>query len=310
MTSPLPDEAFLLPTAPEEWLQRSKRFQQVKLLGEGAFSRVFQAFDCKRNQSIALKTLPNFSGPALEIILVLFERISKLNHRNLLKLYEMIQGKDCWFVEMELIQGTSFLSYIREEKEELSSDKGAVLALGSPIQASSTSAFQACSERGLKRLRKTLPQMVEGLMVLHEEGLIHRDVAPENVLVTPEGRLVIIDYGMTSPGDQSVAGWQGIVGSPAYMAPEQGESGTIGPAADWYALGVLLFEALTGAQPFSGSGFEVLLRKQTVSAPRVRSLISSIPKDLDELVGRLLDRNPKRRPSGLEILTCLKNSNS
>jgi eukaryotic-like serine/threonine-protein kinase len=85
------------------------------------------------------------------------------------------------------------------------------------------------------------------------------------------------------------------VGSPAYMAPEQWERTATGPPSDWYAVGVMLFEALTGSLPFAGSGEEVVLRKRTVSAPRASQLVAAVPPDLDDWTARLLRTDPSQR---------------
>ena len=112
-----------------------------------------------------------------------------------------------------------------------------------------------------QKLRDALKQLFEGLAALHASDRVHRDIKPSNVLVTREGRVVLIDFGLVT--DSSHTTISGVVGTPAYMAPEQAASLEVGPAADVYAVGVMLYEILTGAMPIDGAPLQVLLDKQT-----------------------------------------------
>src|SRR6185312_9895552 len=105
-----------------------------------------------------------------------------------------------------------------------------------------------------RRLREALAQLVEALAALHEAGRIHRDVKPSNVLVTAEGRVVLLDFGLATGFGSD----HRIAGTPAYMAPEQIACEPLTPAADWYAVGVMIFAALTGRLPFDGEVPQIL----------------------------------------------------
>src|SRR6185436_11983547 len=109
------------------------------------------------------------------------------------------------------------------------------------------------------KLRAAIAQLAAALRTLHAHGLVHRDVKPHNVLVTPAGRVVLLDFGLVAGVAQSESN---VVGTPAYMAPEQGMLQEVGPAADWYGVGALLYEALTGELPFQGGPLQVLMAKQ------------------------------------------------
>ena len=113
------------------------------------------------------------------------------------------------------------------------------------------------------RLRATLTQLAEGLIALHAAHKVHRDIKPSNMLVTETGRVVLLDFGLAADVDARRAiPRSDVVGTIAYMAPEQAAGVSVAPAADWYALGVVLFEALTGRLPFPGTAMEVLIAKQ------------------------------------------------
>ncbi|HEV2444281.1 MAG TPA: AAA family ATPase, partial [Candidatus Sulfopaludibacter sp.] len=155
------------------------------------------------------------------------------------------------------------------------------------------------------RLRACLKQLAEGLNVLHDSGKLHRDIKPSNVLVTEAGRVVILDFGLVKDlaGGQTTTGL--IVGTPDYMSPEQGADLPVGTASDWYSVGVMLYEALTGRLPFSGNSSEVLKRKLKRDPPRPEQVASHVPPDLNELCGALLRRDPNARPTGLAVLKAL-----
>src|SRR5205807_5940444 len=116
----------------------------------------------------------------------------------------------------------------------------------------------------LERLRVALPQLALGLHSLHAAGKIHRDVKPSNIQVTSDGRVVLLDFGLVAELERRQGGDGMIVGTVAYMAPEQCAGDVkLGAAADWYGLGVILFQALTGRLPFEGVPTRVLFEKQT-----------------------------------------------
>lgn len=155
-----------------------------------------------------------------------------------------------------------------------------------------------------ERGRAALAQLAEGLSALHEAGKLHRDIKPSNVLVTKEGRVVILDFGLiTELWPTGIHRHQNaIVGTPAFMSPEQSQGRPLTPASDWYAVGVMLYLALSGKLPFDGSPMHLILTKQRTDPPPPSAHGRDVPAELEALAMDLLRRDPDERPTGEEIL--------
>ncbi len=153
-----------------------------------------------------------------------------------------------------------------------------------------------------ERLRAALVQLAEGLMALHASRRVHRDIKPTNILVSREGKVIILDFGLVREKDAEYSTGPFPVGTAAYMAPEQAASREVGPAADWYAVGVLLYECLTGQLPFSGAPLQIMMEKQTDEPPRPSAVVPDVPADLDALCAALMSYTPEDRPTGDKVL--------
>jgi hypothetical protein len=155
----------------------------------------------------------------------------------------------------------------------------------------------------IERLRDAFGQLALGVAALHEAGKVHRDIKPSNVLVDSRGRVVLLDFGVVTELDDEAATGDRAVGTPLYMAPEQAFGENVGPAADWYSVGCVLYFALTGRPPIQGRGaVDVLSRKLFEIPPPPRLVCADVPADLDDLCVTLLAREARDRPSDAEVL--------
>jgi eukaryotic-like serine/threonine-protein kinase len=264
----------------------ASRYHVRRRIGSGSFGIVYEVFDPVRDKILALKALRQATPDALYRFKREFRSLSDIAERNLVRLYELFSSGGEWFVSMELIRGTNFIEYVR----------------GTPFVPAGDEEAQPAD---LDRLARALPQLATGLVALHGAGKLHRDIKPSNVLVGAEDhRVVLLDFGLVldtdllSPGTNTAA----TSGTPAYMSPEQAGGGALGPASDWYAIGIMLYEALTGRVPFRGSFVEILDAKRAGDVPPPSAIVSGIPQQFDDLCRDLLRLDPAARPSGDEIL--------
>ncbi len=304
---------------------RSPRFVFRRRLGSGGFGVVFEAYDEQRHTLVAIKTLHRTDPSSLYRLKQEFRALADIAHPNLVTLYELFSEGQQWYFTMELCPGEDVLTHVRRpvasgvspswtDSRALDSTReapvpiltGLTLRSGSQATPGPVAAAPISTAAEEARLREVLRQLARGLCFLHDAGIVHRDIKPSNMLVTPEGRLRLLDFGLVREmGDWSLGGSasnHGIVGTPAYMAPEQAAAERVSPAADWYSVGVFLYEALTGRQPFDGTWMEVLTKKQRQPPVVPLHLSPDLPRDLSELCMDLLARDPRSRPGGREVL--------
>jgi len=317
-----------VPERPLDW-DGTERYEIVQCLGRGGMGAVYEARDRRTGQLLALKTLLHATPAALYLFKQEFRTLSDVDHPNLVRLHELVMTEsDRVFFTMELVRGTDFVAYVRRPDAARGSMRPRAASIPeasgtrvtegrSQVSASDSAGLEREGARrhrprspaDFERLRPALRQLVEGVMALHAGRKLHRDLKPSNVLVTPEGRVVVLDFGVatevTRVVDEEMRDEDNpAVGTAAYMAPEQAFEEP-SPACDWYAVGAMLYEAIVGRPPFSGAVLDVLSMKATVDPLAPSERVEGVPADLEALCRALLHREPAMRPSGHDILVRL-----
>jgi|CZKU01.1.fsa_nt_gi serine/threonine protein kinase/tetratricopeptide (TPR) repeat protein len=296
------------------------RYEVVRVIGQGGMGAVYEAVDHERRQRVALKTLLNFTPDALYRFKNEFRTLVDIRHRNLVRLHEFVMADERVFFTMELVRGIDFRTYV--SRSDLRAPDGGPLRLSSPAPTRLSADPVVLTAAGGRRdgpslgatpadpdrLRAALLGLAEGVHALHRAGKLHRDIKPSNVLVTAEGRVVLLDFGVATelsiPTEEADA--PEFVGTARYMAPEQAMAGAPTTASDWYSFGVMLYEALVGRPPFVGSVFEILSQKNVLEVPPPSATVTGVPDDLDILCRALLQIEPAMRPAGGEIVKQLR----
>jgi serine/threonine protein kinase len=300
----------------------SQRYVIERELGRGGMGVVYQAFDQERSARVALKALTHSDALNIYRLKNEFRQLSDLCHPNLVSLHELCCDGGQWFFTMELIDGVTFDQYVgtgpqgkqlaeRAMHTTLAGRARLVRDASVTLSQSGIASHFALPrlECDLTRLRSALQQLVAAIAALHDAGKLHRDIKPSNVLVTQEGRVVVLDFGLVSSStriepdivdpDQTIGG--SVFGTPAYMSPEQATGEQVTTASDWYSVGCIVYETLTGRLPFEGSVLQILKQKEELEPPPPSSIVSGVPEDLDQLCRALLHRKPEDRPTGEEV---------
>ena len=301
-------------------------------LGRGGMGVVYRARDRRRDQVVALKIVQRAAPAALLRFKQEFRTLADVSHPNLVTLYELASDGRSWFFTMELIDGVDILTYVRSPAERMALDPGSSGSRSPEVDIADTRVAAVLTEphagsdqaemhpgdlalepglspSQLGRLRASFMQLAEGVDALHDAGKLHRDIKPSNVLVTRRGRVVLLDFGLAAelePSGLHQSSEPHILGTIAYMAPEQAACLPVSQASDWYSVGVMLYETLTGRLPFVGRPLDVLMEKQRRSPSPPREIVADVPADLGELCAALLHRDPEARPDGAEVLRRLR----
>lgn len=270
---------------------------------------VYLVFDSLLNQRVALKQLRRLDAADAYYLKREFRSLADVEHPNLVRMHELYADMDECFFTMEYVEGERFLDFIWHADPGAATPEN-LTALGEVETGELTLSSYAGRSPvtvDLARLRAALSQLVGGVAALHEFGLLHRDLKPSNVMVTPQGRLVILDFGLARARERAGADVSAheFAGTPAYMAPEQGLGAEVTAASDWYSVGVMIFESLTGRWPFTGSSGDIIRAKRTLEAPAPADISSGVPDDLNELCRMLLRIDPSARPGPDEILSAV-----
>ena len=272
------------------------RYRMMHELGRGACGVVYRVRDEQVGRDVALKRLLKFTPRALQLFKQEFRSLADIAHPNIASLYDLHSEDGDWSFTMELLEAVEFNEYVW-------SGFAALDETCQVIEAQVAQQGKRLSHSVIARLYNALRQVAAGLSTLHQAGVLHRDIKHSNIMVTTEGRVVLVDFGLAV--DATTGGKGTIQGTPAFMAPEQCAGGASSAATDWYGIGVMLYEVLTGQLPFIGSIETLLTRKRKEIPTEPREIEPSIPADLNDLCVKLLQIKPEDRPSVTEILTTI-----
>lgn len=295
------------------FFEGTERFKLIAPLGSGGMGVVFEAYDRDNDGSVALKLLPSLSASAATRFKNEFRALQGIHHPNLVGLRELFDHRGQLFFTMDLVRGVDIIAFShgvgRRELTTLAAATAteatlraqATMESGTIVAASRMATLQGLDET---RLRSAFSQLARALLALHACGKLHRDVKPSNVLVTDAGKTLLLDFGLIVDLKHKLGKDDFGLGTVSYMSPEQAAGAALSPASDWYSVGVMLYEALSGRLPFVGPPDEVLMRKQTEAVPPLESSASA-PDVLVRLCHQLLQREPAARPGASEILSAL-----
>ncbi|HTM22908.1 MAG TPA: serine/threonine-protein kinase, partial [Kofleriaceae bacterium] len=249
------------------------RYRIEEHLGTGGMGRVYRASDLELEREIALKALRLESERGLERMRREVRLASRITHPNVIRLYDFDTDGATSFVTMELVRGTSL--------------RGRIQAGTVPIDECVRVA-RACAL---------------GLGAAHRSGIVHRDFKPENVLLDDGGRVLVVDFGVAGEHSDEATAASAIVGTSGYMAPEQANGQPPTPAADLYALGLVMHEMLTGEVPLLGRGpVDTAIRRRDEPPPSSRARRPEVTEPLDRLIRQLLAHDPDARPASADAV--------
>lgn len=292
-------------------LPDTERYEIRRRLGAGSFGVVYEGWDRERDGPVAIKWLTHVDVETIHRLKTEFRSLAEISHPNLVQLYELASDGDRWFFTMELVRGLALPMYLRPDSlppgpATLRRHASGLVPRGAGSAAGET---QAASDGrrptnvDMGTVKAVFSQLARGVHALHEAGKLHRDLKCQNVMVDDAGRVVILDFGLVRPiGTGDVPEEVDLAGTPLYMAPEQCAGEHVGRPADWYAVGVMLFRALTERFPFDGPLYDVMRAKRERETPRVDAFVDGVPSEFVELTAELLAMRPEDRPTGVEVL--------
>jgi serine/threonine protein kinase len=305
-------------------------FRLEKQVGRGGLGAVYRAVDTRTGATVALKMLPPGSDPSATRRLDReFDALRHLSHSNIVRVLDLGEEEGVPWLSMEFVDGMvlrEWLTVVMEpqplEPEPSSDapegvdldvlfeepDSGALLAvararrlkLETGIEATLTEEEQVeqNNPERLVALCEALAQIADGLAYIHQRGLLHRDVKPSNILVTPARKAILVDFGLAKRvWDDQITDHGRVVGTYRYMSPEQARGEVLDRRSDLYALGATLYELLAGRPPFThGNQLELLEAIVRAEPPAVSRINPGAPEALAGLARRLLAKRPEDRP--------------
>lgn len=255
-----------------------ERYRLDELIGVGGMAVVYKATDVSvNNQIYAIKMLKE-EAACDEIIVKRFKNEcraeSMLNHKNIVAVYDVSTRGDLKYMVMEYVYGTTLKKYL--------------IANNSPLE--------------LDEILSYTVQILRALRVAHSEGIIHRDIKPQNIMVLGNGKIKVMDFGIAKlPNAETVTVTDKAVGTVYYMSPEQASGKSIDPRSDIYSLGAMLYELATGEMPFKGdTPVAILMKHVRDQAVPPRIINPKIPVGLEQIIMCAMSKKPQDRFESVE----------
>ncbi|WP_333745822.1 protein kinase domain-containing protein [Streptomyces sp. IBSBF 2950] len=255
------------------------RYRLIEPVGAGGFGQVWRAHDPRVDRLVAVKVLTSDGSADHDRQVARFAREAAvaggLSHPHIVTVHDfgsaVRHGRPYAYLVMQLLPGKSL---------------SAALEAGRPP---------------LPTALYTASCVADALGAAHDAGLTHRDIKPSNIMVLPDGEATVVDFGITKGSDarHDITTTGVLIGTPAYMAPEA-LSGSFDHRSDLYALGCVLFEAVTGRRPFTGTSWQLINQHLKEPPAPLRTLRPDAPVELEQLVGRLLAKDPALRPDSAD----------
>ncbi|MBK8136073.1 MAG: protein kinase [Chloroflexi bacterium] len=241
------------------------RYLVQQLIGEGSTAAVYAALDERLNRTVAIKLLlANVRDTTRKRFMQEANAAAQLNHPNIMAMYELEDDDERPFLVLEYVEGDPLSKFVP-------SPPATVVRLGK--------------------------QVADALHYAHEKGIIHRDIKPANIKVTPNGQVKIMDMGLAlSRHTPRVTAYGMVIGTPAYLSPEQAQGQPLDARTDVYSLGIVLYEMATGRLPFTSDDIAALLMQQVRQPPQpITNLVPSFPRSLEAVILKSLEKQPARR---------------
>ena len=243
-----------------------ERYEILQVLGEGGMAFVYKARDTQLERFVAIKTLkPNYVNQ--ETFVDRFKREAKtaanLNHPNIVQIFDWGIEEEPYFV-MEYIEGETLTSIISKNKTISLSD---ILFIGAQVSS--------------------------GLHAAHQKGLVHRDIKPGNIMITPDGKVKVTDFGIVSLQNEEsdITKTGSVLGTASYISPEQAQGKPVSIESDLYSLGTVLYELITGKTPFSGdSPISTATKHLTEKPEKLSTYRKDLPRGVENAILKLLEK--------------------
>ena len=258
----------------------SGRYEFRKKIAAGPMSTVYEGWDSTIQRRVAIKEVPLVESGWEQ--LARFRReaqaAGRLQHPHIVAIFDYYETSRCAYIVMEYVEGSTLKTAV---------DKGIRLTLAA--------------------VGRVMDDVLTGLQYSHEQGVVHRDLKPSNIMMTRDGRAKIADFGIARLEDSSITQVGAVMGTPAYMSPEQFRGEAIDASTDIYSAGIILYELLTGGRPFDGGIATIMHKALNTVPPKPSDISDAVPRLIDGVVFRAMAKRPQQRfGSAVEFAEALR----